>query len=166
MEVGVSLSDAVVNWLYSSGISVTLQEVRWVIPTVQSIHIVAIAAVIGSALISDLRIAGVLATDETPRTVVRRYLPWMWGALLVLLFSGLILAMGEPDRVLANRIFWIKMALVLVAFALTILFRRPLLRTDVPWQASPGAAVKLLAWTSLALWVAVIFCGRWIAYSN
>jgi hypothetical protein len=152
-------------WLYNTSFSTFVRDTSWVIPGTQSIHIIAIAAVVGSALVSDLRLAGVLATDESPSTVVRRHLPWMWGALIVLLLTGLIMAIGEPDRVVPNTLFWVKMGLVVLAFTLTLLFRRPLLDPEFSLEHATWARlVKPLAWGSLAIWVAVIICGRWIAY--
>ena len=153
--------------LYQTAISTEIREETWIIPTVQSIHIVAIAVVLGSAIVSDLRLAGVLATDETPRTVVRRHLPWMWGALLVLLATGIIMAVGEPNRVLMNSVFWMKMGLVLVAFVLTLLFRLPILHPEFRVEHARWAKmVKPMAWTSLLIWIAVVYCGRWIAYAG
>jgi hypothetical protein len=153
--------------LYQSAVSTEIREVTWVIPTVQSIHIVAIAVVIGAAIVSDLRLAGVLATDETPRTVVRRHLPWMWGALLVLLATGIIMTVGEPNRVLMNSVFWLKMGLVLFAFVLTLLFRWPILHPEFRIEHARWAKmVKPTAWASLLIWIAVIYCGRWIAYAG
>jgi hypothetical protein len=152
--------------LYQSAVSTEIREVTWIIPTVQSIHIVAIAVVIGSAIVSDLRLAGVLATDETPGTVVRRHLPWMWGALLVLLATGIIMAVGEPNRVLMNSVFWVKMSLILIAVALTVLFRRPILNPEFRVEHAQWArTVKPMAWASLLIWIAVVYCGRWIAYA-
>lgn len=154
------------NALYTTAISTGIRETTGVIPTTQSIHILAIAVVIGSALVTDLRLAGVLATEETPQTVVRRYLPWMWAALAVLLTTGVILSVGEPNRVLANPVFWTKMALVVLAFALTLLFRYPLLHPQFQLEHARWAALaKPLAWVSLLVWIAVVFCGRWIAYA-
>ncbi len=154
------------NWLYDTPLSTTLREITWIIPTVQSIHILAIAVVVGSALVSDLRLAGVLATDEKPATVVRRYLPWMWAALIVLLSTGIVMLLAEPGRTLTNTVFWSKMALVLVAFALTLFFRKPLLDPSFSMEhANWASLVKPAAWISLAVWIAVIFCGRWIAYT-
>jgi hypothetical protein len=151
--------------LYETAISTGIREVSWIVPAVQSIHIIAIAAVIGAAIVMDLRLAGVLATDETPQTVVRRHLPWMWSGLAVLLLSGLIMAVGEPDRVLMNQIFWIKMALVLTGFVLTLLFRYPILHPEYQAEhARLAVLVKPMAWASLAIWVTIVFCGRWIAY--
>lgn len=153
------------NNLYSSGLSTSIRETTWIIPAIQSIHIIAIAGVIGSAIVMDLRLAGVLATDETPQVVVRRHLPWMWWALAVLLTSGFVLGLGEPYRVLTNQIFWLKMALVVTGFVLTLLFRYPILHPEYRAEHARAAAlVKPLAWASLAIWVVVVFCGRWIAY--
>ncbi|NKI98072.1 DUF6644 family protein [Novosphingobium sp. SG707] len=147
------------DWLYATPISSTFRVTTWIIPTVQSIHILAIAVVVGSALVSELRLASVLANDEPAGNVVRRYLPWLWRALVVLLLSGVVLIVAEPARTLGNTVFWAKMALVLFAFAATVLLRRPLLREDAP------PAAKAISWLLLAVWIAVIFCGRFIAYT-
>src|SRR3954464_6734708 len=100
------------EWLYGTGVSSAIRDNFWVVPVVQSFHIIAIAVVVGSALVTELRIAGVVAPDESMSVVARRYLPWMWRALAVLLVTGLIMLIGEPDRTLTNTPFWIKMALV------------------------------------------------------
>jgi len=151
--------------LYGTPISTGLREAAWIVPAVQSIHIVAIAAVLGAAIVMDLRLAGVLATDETPRGVVKRHLPWMWGGLALLLASGTLLGWAEPYRVLMNPVFWAKMALVLTGFILTLLFRYPILHPDYRIEHARAARlIKPLAWASLAIWVTVVFCGRWIAY--
>ena len=156
---------SIIEAIYGSALSTAIRENTWIVPTVQSIHICAISVVIGSSLLVELRLAGVIATDEPVYTVVRRYLPWMWGALGLLLLTGVIMVIGEPERELGNRVFWIKMALVLGGVGLSLFFRRPFLN---PSKAPPGFCerwAKPLAWVLLGLWVAVIFSGRWIAYT-
>lgn len=155
-----------IAWLYDSSLSNMIRDVFWIVPTVQCIHILAIAIVVGAALVSDLRLAGVLATDAPLGDVVRRYAPWMSRALIVLLLTGLVMSIGEPDRVLTNPTFWIKMALVVTAFALTYLMRRPLLLHAAQGGGARWARfVRPCAWLSLLLWICVIVCGRWIAYA-
>ncbi|UFH50391.1 DUF6644 family protein [Pseudomonas sp. KNUC1026] len=156
----------IISWIYATPMSTAIRDVLWVIPTVQSVHIIAITVLFGSALVSDLRLAGLFASDEPLRSVVRRYYPWMRNALLVLLLTGLVLVIAEPDRVLKNSTFWIKMGLVVCAFAITRLLRRPLLRPALagPADEEPGLG-KAAAWLSIGLWCVVIFCGRWIAYT-
>lgn len=159
-------SQSIIAWLYQSPVSTTIRDVLWIVPTVQSVHIMAIAAIFGSAVISDLRLAGVLATDEPLEAVVRRYFPWMRNALIVLLVTGLVMTVGEPDRVLNNTTFWLKMALVVSAFSLTWLVRRPLLRDTADTRSvASDYRTKPVAWLSILLWCVVIFCGRWIAYT-
>ncbi len=157
---------AFADTLYTTSVSTWIRETAGIIPTTQSIHILAIAVVVGSALVTDLRLAGVLATDESTQTVVRRYLPWMWAAIAVLLATGAIMAIGEPNRVLTNPVFWSKMALVVLAFCLTLLFRYPFLHPLFQIRHPRWASwAKPAAWVSLMVWIAVIFCGRWIAYA-
>jgi hypothetical protein len=150
------------EWLYDTPLSTALREIVWVIPAVQSVHILAIAVIVGSALVSELRLAGLIATDEAPGNVVRRYLPWIWRALVVLLASGTLLIVAEPARTIGNTVFWIKMALVLGAFLLTLAFRRPLLAAEASDVPTPAKAV---AFVLLLVWIVVIFCGRFIAYT-
>ena len=158
-------SELIIAWIYASPLSTAIRDMSWVVPTVQSVHIVAIAVIFGAAVISDLRLAGVFATDQPMGGVVRRYFPWMRAALIVLLLSGLVMVIGEPDRVLVNTTFWLKMLLVVAVFSLTWSVRRPLLRAVGPAQgADEKPPIKALAWLSIALWCVVIFCGRWIAY--
>ncbi|MBC3382862.1 CopD family protein [Pseudomonas sp. SWRI12] len=158
-------SELIIAWIYASPLSTAIRDMFWVVPTVQSVHIVAIAVIFGAAVISDLRLAGVFATDEPMGGVVRRYYPWMRAALIVLLLSGLVMVIGEPDRVLVNTTFWLKMFLVVAVFTLTWLVRRPLLRTVDPASSDDEKPpIRVLAWLSIVLWCVVIFCGRWIAY--
>lgn len=150
------------EWIYGTPLSAAIRDKSWVVPVVQSIHIIAIAVVVGCALVTELRIAGVVAPDESMKVVAQRYLPWMWRSLAVLLATGLVMIIGEPERTLTNVSFWIKMALVSTGVLASLGLRKPLLR---PSQPTGNAPAKVLAWALLALWVAVIFCGRWIAYS-
>ena len=82
------------NWheigdaLYQTSISANIRHVYWLIPTIQSFHILAIGVLVGAALIMELRLAGVLAKDEPAANVVRRHLPWLYCSLAVLLVTG------------------------------------------------------------------------------
>jgi hypothetical protein len=152
-----------IEWLYGTAVSSAIRDTDWIVPTVQAIHICAITVVVGSALVTELRIAGVVAPDESLNVVARRYLPWMWWALGVLVATGLVMVVGEPERVLGNRVFWIKMTLVALGVLLSASLREPLLRSC---EKVPRQPTKALAWLLLILWVAVIFSGRWIAYTS
>jgi hypothetical protein len=152
-----------IEWLYGTAVSSAIRDMDWIVPTVQAVHICAITVVVGSALVTELRVAGVVAPEESLNVVAQRYLPWMWRALAVLVATGLVMVVGEPERVLGNRVFWIKMSLVALGVLLSVCLRKPLLRSAEEVQQQP---TKALAWLLLILWVAVIFSGRWIAYTS
>lgn len=161
------------DWLYATPVATAIRETTWIIPNVQSIHILAIAVVIGSALATELRLAGVLATDRPEADVLRRYLPWMRRALVVLLATGVVLVVAEPGRTLGNAVFWTKMALVAGASLVTLQARKSLLQVRKPVLQDGEVledgllpeASKPLAWFMILIWCAVIFCGRFIAYT-
>jgi hypothetical protein len=138
------------EWLSQTAVSLTIQSHEWVIPTIQSVHIVAICAVVGSALMIDLRILGLAWRDQTVQETDARFGPWLWAALGVLFLTGVLMIVGEPPRELLAVSFWMKMALVVLGVAAHMALRR---RPD-----------KALAAATLGVWVCVIVLGRLIAY--
>ena len=151
-------------WLDKTHLSQQIKEVAWFVPAVQTVHIAAICVVIGSSLLMDLRLLGV-AKDVPISVYVRRYSPWIGISIAVLLLSGITLIIGEPGRTLSNWVFWTKMALVTVGAVLTAVFAVPVARDEIYWDSGARRqAASLIATLSLIVWVAVIACGRWIAY--
>ncbi|MET0287135.1 MAG: DUF6644 family protein [Polyangiales bacterium] len=150
------------DWLQGTCFSVGLQTRTWVVPALQSVHIVAIAALIGASLAYSLHVLGFSARDQPTPSVAARHLPIVWGALPVLLVSGALLVAAEPARSLLNPVFAIKMGLLLIASALTLYPQLSARRSPAFWERKP--LLKGLAGSTLALWVGVIVAGRLIAY--
>lgn len=153
--------------LAETPVSVFIQSVNWIIPTLQTVHILAISIVLGSILLVDLRLLGVVGRGAALEAVIRRFGAWLWWGLLVLATTGSILVVGEPDRSLTNPAFQTKLVLIAVAALATLAITRPVRRDPQFWTASPVrlAAGRGLAVASLAVWLAVIVAGRWIAYA-
>jgi hypothetical protein len=151
------------EWLAATPLSQNIQDAFWVIPTVQTVHIVSIAIVMTSMAMLDLRLVGVAGRRQTLTEMAHRFLPWVWTALVVLLCSGSILIIAEPGRELQNVMFWIKMSSIAAAVVLTLIFQQVLRRDKGYWDRHRTAAV-LLGSVSLLLWVTVVGAGRWIAY--
>lgn len=144
------------EWLQATPLSVTLQTVRWIIPLLQSIHIVTIGVVFISSLMISLRVLGRMRADEPFTEVWARFAPWMWTGLVVMAVTGVILLVAEPVREVSSLSFWIKMALVAIAVASTSLFARS---TGEFSTAARSGAIALVV-----VWLAIIFLGRAIAY--
>jgi hypothetical protein len=155
------------QWLAATSLSHTIQTVTWIIPTIQTIHILCVAIVFSSAVLVDLRIFRVFERDEPLREVARRFLPPIWPVLLVLLVTGSLLIIGEPRRSLVNTTFYLKMALLLVAIVLTATLQRMVLASPGVFEdRSRQMAGRALATLSILVWCCILFAGRWIAYTQ
>jgi len=150
-------------WLEQTALSQTIQTQAWIVPTVQTVHILAIALVATSALMIDLRVIGIVGRDQPKARVGKRFLPFVWWPLLVLLATGAVMIIGEPARSLKSGVFQLKMALVVVAMIVTFILQGSLSQAAVSEHAR-GAA-PAIAIVSILLWVGIICAGRWIAYS-
>jgi len=156
------------EWLAGTNASMTIQEQLWIIPLMQTIHILAIAMVLSSVGMIDLKILGLAGSAHTLLETSRRFAPWIWTSLIVLLLSGFVLIVGEPVRELGVTVFWIKMGLLAVAAASTAAFHLSLQRHAAFWEDSRKARglIKASAIIVFAVWCAVVVAGRWIAYSQ
>jgi len=135
-------------WLEQTPLSQAIQVTGWAVPALQTIHILAVAAVMASALMLSLRLAGMVWRDEPLPRVYARFRPVIWWSLPLLLATGAVMIIGEPARSLENPVFQLKMTLLVSAIVVTLLpFRN-----------------RIVAVASLALWCAIVLAGRWIAY--
>lgn len=158
--------DSFCSWLAATSFSQVLQTVGWIIPAVQTVHILAVAAVVTSALMIDLRLLGIRGREQSVAAIAGRFLPFIWWPLPVLLATGSLLIIAEPARSLENPVFILKMGLLLAAAGITLACQIPLRRDAAFWELSVARrrAGQLIAGASIPLWVAIICAGRWIAY--
>lgn len=131
-------------------------------PAVLFLHTLGLGAVAGLSGALDLRVLGV--APRIPLTSLTRFFGIIWVAFAVSAASGLVLLVAEAEAKLASPVFWFKMVFLALA-----LVNQHLLRTrvfaDPQIDAKPIASqAKLLAATSLLLWVAVTTAGRLMAY--
>jgi hypothetical protein len=155
------------DWLSQTWLSVLIQNHNaWVIPIIQSIHIVGIGIVLVSVLMIDLRILGMMGRDQTLRETTNRFGPWLSASLGVLLATGVLMVVGEPARELLTFSFWFKMGLIVIGTVIAGIFRITLKRNELHWEQSlvNRRAVKSLAIVTLLIWVGIVILGRLIAY--
>jgi len=151
------------QWLGGTALSAAVAGHFWVVPALQTVHILSVAVVLVGVLLINLRVVGLVERGQTVDAVLDRFLAPTAIAVLILAVTGLLLIAGEPTRALFRTVFWIKLALILAAGLLTWSHRPALTRAG-----GDGAAISLgrkgIALAALLLWLAVIVAGRWIAY--
>lgn len=151
------------RWLATTSLSRVLQDVDWLVPAIQTVHILAVALLFSSSLLLTLGVLGRHARELPLARTAARFLPGFYWGLPVLLASGALMITAEPERALPNPAFQLKMLLVLLAAAVTFALMRRLRRLPVDVGAS--AAARLVAVVGLALWLAALVAGRFIAYT-
>jgi hypothetical protein len=126
-------------------------------PALEVIHIVAIAIVFGTLWIVDLRLLGAMRVLPL-QTLANRILPWTLLGFAVAAASGLTMFATRAGDMVSNSAFLIKMILLMAAGTnAAILHARGALDER-------SALTRMQAVLSLAIWISVITCGRWIAY--
>ena len=150
------------SWIETLRLHTMMQTNEWAVPAVQVVHILAIAAVFSSSLVLALRTAHVSGIDWSPARWAQRLNAWVGVGLGILLLSGSLLIIGEPARSLLTTPFQLKMMLLLAAIAVFLTLGYRLQRLDPPDRAT--WVERVLAALLVLLWVAIIACGRWIAY--
>jgi hypothetical protein len=158
---------AFVQWLQGSPWSLAVRQTSWLIPLMQTLHILANGLVLSVIIMIDLRVWR-RAGAEPLSDRVRRLLPWLWTALAVLTATGLVLVLSTPRRTLLDTTFQVKMVIMAVAIVATVALGM-LLRRIAPEPATTGRMTSIVASVAgaatLLLWLGATIAGRgrWIA---
>jgi hypothetical protein len=118
---------------------------------------------VGAVAMFDLRVLG-FGRQLPVKALARHLLPWSAGSMLLVVPSGLLLFIADPLALLANRVFLLKLGLILAAGVNALAFHAGPYRHAHAWSERAPPVAVLHALLSLALWIAVIAAGRLIAY--
>lgn len=135
----------------------SLRSHVWAYPALEVVHIIGIGLLLGNLVLLELRVFG-LGAALPVKALSRLSLGIALAGFSVVAASGLLMFASQPAELLANRAFTLKMLLLLTAGC------------NAAWFHGRGSLDRLdrLAKVQMALstlvWLAVIACGRWIAY--
>jgi hypothetical protein len=156
--------DGVLAWLERTALASAVREGVWLYPAVETLHVLALATLFGAIALLDARILG-LARALPLDALARHALRPVHGAFAVLVVTGSLLFAADATALSANPAFRTKMVLVPLAVANALAFQAgPFRRLRAEPSAPVPPVAKAFAASSLALWIAVIVCGRLIAY--
>lgn len=152
--------------IQASPIGSTISQSTWMFPTIETIHVIAIATVIGTIVMVDLRLVGVASKERPVSALTHELLPWTWGAFAVALASGLLLFTSRAADYMAVPAFIIKFAVMAVAAANMLVFHFTTYRSVSAWDLGrPVTAARVAGGLSLLLWAVVVICGRKVGFS-
>jgi hypothetical protein len=152
-------------WAEQTVLATAMRQELWLYPAVEIVHIWGFVVLVGSITMLDLRLLG-LSPQVSVQQLSRHLLPWTWGALLVIVPSGIMMFVTHAGEFISNRAFVLKMLLIFAASLNAAAFQVGPYRGVQSWDSgvSTPAAAKLHAALSLLIWMGVIACGRLLAY--
>jgi hypothetical protein len=155
------------QWLQALTLSVFIHKTAWAFTTVEVVHVFAIAFMIGTIMIVDLRLLGVVSTKRPFTEFSRLLLPFTWVAFAVAVIAGALLFISRPLEYFGNAVFWTKMVLIGLAGINMIVFEFLTARGVKEWDLSPTPprAARLAGGISITCWLLVLFCGRLIGFT-
>jgi hypothetical protein len=151
------------GWLAATGPATAMRDNAWLYPAVEIVHIAGFAVLVGAVAMFDLRVLG-FGRELPLRVLARHLLPWSVGSMLAVVPSGLLLFATEAPDLAANRVFLLKLALIGLAGLNALAFHAGPYRQADRWPRRAPPRARLQAALSLLLWLAVIACGRLLAY--
>jgi hypothetical protein len=117
-------------------------------------HVASAAVLLGSILIVDLRILGVMREIDL-RKLAALALPWSIGGAAIALASGFVLLLFDPIAVGVHTYFLPKMALILLGLANALAFHRIV---RLAGAETPSTRARFAGALSIALWAGVFLC--------
>jgi hypothetical protein len=146
----------------ATALSQFIQTTHGMIASIQMVHITCLACVFALGLALALGLAGRGFESESMYSLSRRFVPAIWVCVALLLVTGALLIIAEPIRSLPKPVFYIKMALIMLALGMTSAIAGRARRAQRSGATAPVS--RTLAVVYMLVWCSIIVAGRMIAY--
>lgn len=153
------------QWLQNSSWAVGIRQSLWLYPAIEIIHIAGIVLVAGGAIFFDLRLLG-MSKKIAVADMAGHLLTWSKRGLLLAVLSGILLFITNAETLGYDPTFHTKLILLALAGANAWIFHTFVFRPKEQYNHSSSwsRSGKANAVCSIILWIAVIACGRLLAY--
>ena len=159
--------DSWLEYISNTPLALAISQGATPFPLLECIHVVAISAVVGTITIVDLRLLGYRSHRRGVRQLIQDILPYTWGAFALALVAGGLLFASNAPKYAHNTQFQLKLVLIVVAAINMALFHLTIYRRVGQWDdlVPPPLQARIAGATSLCLWIAVVFLGRWVGFT-
>jgi hypothetical protein len=154
------------RWLEQTTVGAGVRESLWLFPAIETLHLLGMAALVGTIAAFDLRLLGWRMRRERVSELAGRLLPWSWAGFAVQVVTGAVLFMSEAVKVYTNPAFRVKMLLIFLAGMHALIFHGTVYRNVATWDDSEvlPAGAKVAGFVSIVLWVGIVAAGRFIGF--
>ena len=158
---------ALLKTIESTGLAGWIRDSLYAFPMIESFHVIGLTLVFGTIVIVDLRLLG-LASTYRPFTRVAEILKWTWAAFGLTILTGLLMFITNASVYFSNVQFRWKMLMIALSGLNMLVFEFTSGRNVRRWDNDKAAPPlgKLAGVLSIALWITVIFLGRWVGFTS
>jgi len=157
---------AFLTWLQQTDWATVIRQDETLFPLIESVHVLAITAVLGTISIVDLRLIGLTSREQPLSKTMEEVLPLTRVAFFFAALTGTLLFASHAVDYSHKGPFIAKMLLLCVALVNIGVFHLITARGISAWDRALKVplAVKSAGAVSLGLWIAIVACGRWIGF--
>jgi hypothetical protein len=143
-------------------LSTAIREGAFLFPVIECVHVLALATVVGTIAIVDLRLIGIAAHRRTISALLKDMLPITFGGFIVAVAAGTLLFMSNAVVYFGNANFRLKMLFMALAGVNMIAFHLLTQRSLSAWDDAPvpATAARMAGALSLLFWVCVVYFAR------
>jgi hypothetical protein len=154
------------QWLDQTAVGSTIRQSLWLFPAIETVHLLGMAALVGTITVLDLRLLGWTMPQRRVSEVVARLLPWTWLGFGVQVVTGALLFSSEAVKIYGNPAFRLKMLFLLLAGIQALIFQTVVSRKLPAWDDRPASPVmaRITGMISILLWIAIVTAGRFIGF--
>ena len=154
------------QWLDQTAVGSTIRQSLWLFPAIETVHLLGMAALVGTITVLDLRLLGWTMPQRRVSEVVARLLPWTWLGFGVQVVTGALLFSSEAVKIYGNPAFRLKMLFLLLAGIQALIFQTVVSRKLPAWDDRPAPPVmaRITGMISMLLWIAIVTAGRFIGF--
>ena len=145
------------RWLQESSMIAWINGTAWTAAALEIIHYFSMFILVGSMLIVDLRVLGLLKRLQNASRLADLLFPWIWISLAFNFLSGFFMFAGSAIGYYRNDVFYDKLSVILAAIVMNIIVQQKVRKWD-QLPAMPAWA-KAIAVLSIGLWIGAILAG-------
>jgi hypothetical protein len=154
------LPNSFFEWCQNMPLGSWLKGATWAFAVVETVHIMALAVLLGTMVVIDLRLLGLGMRRQSVAEIAELLNPWFWGSFFTMIVTGICLFLSEAVRLSLSSPFAYKMLFLLIAVAVHLTIHRSV----IAGGGERIALSKSAACLSLCCWLGIALAGRAIAF--
>jgi uncharacterized membrane protein len=145
------------RWLQNNSFIAVINGTAWTAAVLEIVHYFSMFILVGSMVIVDLRVLGLVGRRQDATQLADRLFPWMWISLALNFLSGFFMFAGSATAYYHNDIFYDKVLVIVLAIVASLIVQQKVRK----WNQLPSMPVwaKLVAVLSIGLWIGAIIAG-------